>query len=562
MMASMFGGSLATWLRGRPEFVQNRNGCFSLADAAVADGGEEEADTGGAAAAHSHAASDDDSSDSDFDGDGAGGRGSSGGEGEEGEGENDDDEGGDVSDGGGGGGSSTSGSSSGAPESYDDDDETYGLFADGRARVWFGFAYAWVCRNCLGTNMPAPTQEALAWAHDASEWQRQRARRLAAARERDVAAGVAAGAAAEEEESADGGGGGGGSSSGEPPAAPALGTENDKCGQCGVARSEATSSLLRLTVGAGCHAGDEDVVRLLATLDGRSTESGSAGGGGGGHAHRSGSGGSSGGGGGGGHHHDGHRERSHSVTSPGPHHRHDAAATAGAPPPLSIGAAAAIGSGGGGAIGGAIGGGGGGAWPPVVIAYDERMLRHREIPPPTPAMPPDEPSLFPRDKPHPERPDRLAAIATYLLHQGVFGRCTRVPAREARNAELATVHDAAYCELIAERARTLGGGGSAKLDAMDTYMCGDSHAAARLAVGSLVDVTDRVVRGAASAGVALIRPPGHHAEASHAMGFCLFNNVGVAVGVARSRMGVRRVLVVDWDVHHGNGTQVRAGVRV
>ena len=86
-------------------------------------------------------------------------------------------------------------------------------------------------------------------------------------------------------------------------------------------------------------------------------------------------------------------------------------------------------------------------------------------------------------------------------------------------------------------------------------MCGDSYVAARLAVGALVDVTDRVAHGAASAGVALIRPPGHHAERDKAMGFCLFNNVGVAAAVARRRMGVERVLIVDWDVHHGNGTQ-------
>ena len=88
----------------------------------------------------------------------------------------------------------------------------------------------------------------------------------------------------------------------------------------------------------------------------------------------------------------------------------------------------------------------------------------------------------------------------------------------------------------------------------DTYACRDSARAARLAAGGLVDLTRRVLSGALANGFALLRPPGHHAEADRAMGFCLFNNVAVAAAAAR-RAGARRILIVDWDLHHGNGTQ-------
>ena len=193
-----------------------------------------------------------------------------------------------------------------------------------------------------------------------------------------------------------------------------------------------------------------------------------------------------------------------------------------------------------------------GAYVPVtVIGYDHRMLKHFEIKPPkTPLLPSLPP---PKQSPHPERPDRLASIASHLIATGVFHRCRRVDSREVTNDELALVHSQehvrtvfAHCDVPEGQGRHFGS---------DTYTNCDTATAARLACGTLIEVTRRVVHGEAQRGVALIRPPGHHAEPDRAMGFCLFNNVGVATQVARREWGVQRVLIVDWDVHHGNGTQ-------
>ncbi|GFH31774.1 UBP-type domain-containing protein, partial [Haematococcus lacustris] len=87
-----------------------------------------------------------------------------------------------------------------------------------------------------------------------------------------------------------------------------------------------------------------------------------------------------------------------------------------------------------------------------------------------------------------------------------------------------------------------------------TYHC------ARLAAGSAVEVALAVARGQARSGAAIIRPPGHHAESGLALGFCLFNNAAVAARAAQREAGVQRVLIVDWDIHHGNGTQPLAAL--
>jgi histone deacetylase 6 len=150
---------------------------------------------------------------------------------------------------------------------------------------------------------------------------------------------------------------------------------------------------------------------------------------------------------------------------------------------------------------------------------------------------------------HPEHPGRLSAIRARLEAEGLTPRFRRVDAREATRDELLAVHTAGHLDLVAATA----GVPFAQLDP-DTYTCSDSARAARLAAGGLVDLTRAVVSGELANGLALLRPPGHHAEADSAMGFCLFNNVAVAAQAAR-RAGVSRVLVVDWDLHHGNGTQ-------
>ncbi|HEY6065709.1 MAG TPA: histone deacetylase [Thermoanaerobaculia bacterium] len=150
---------------------------------------------------------------------------------------------------------------------------------------------------------------------------------------------------------------------------------------------------------------------------------------------------------------------------------------------------------------------------------------------------------------HPEHPGRLSAIWTRLSADGLVDRCRRVPAREATRDELTLAHTPEHVDRVeATAARAF-----AQLDP-DTYTSRDSARAAKLAAGGLVDLVDQVARGDLSNGFALLRPPGHHAEADRAMGFCLYNNVAVATRAAQ-RSGATRIAIVDWDLHHGNGTQ-------
>ena len=150
---------------------------------------------------------------------------------------------------------------------------------------------------------------------------------------------------------------------------------------------------------------------------------------------------------------------------------------------------------------------------------------------------------------HPEHPGRLEAIRAGLQSEGLFERCQRLEAREATPEELASVHTLRHIQRIT----AAGQHDFTQLDP-DTYACRHSASAARLAAGGLAEMTAAVCQGRIANGFALLRPPGHHAEADRAMGFCLFNNVAIAARTAQG-LGVRRILIVDWDVHHGNGTQ-------
>ncbi|HMI88254.1 MAG TPA: histone deacetylase [Polyangiaceae bacterium] len=147
---------------------------------------------------------------------------------------------------------------------------------------------------------------------------------------------------------------------------------------------------------------------------------------------------------------------------------------------------------------------------------------------------------------HPERPERLQAARAGLRGAGL--RTEAVTAREATTEELARVHGGAYLDQLAALA-----GRRAQLDA-DTYLAPDSVVAVRRAAGGSVDLVEGLLAGRFKRGVALLRPPGHHARPNQAMGFCLLNNVAVAAAHALAR-GVSRIAIVDWDVHHGNGTQ-------
>jgi acetoin utilization deacetylase AcuC-like enzyme len=147
---------------------------------------------------------------------------------------------------------------------------------------------------------------------------------------------------------------------------------------------------------------------------------------------------------------------------------------------------------------------------------------------------------------HPERPERLVAARAAIARGDVDWQ--RVEAREATTEELGRVHDLGYLEALDRRR-----GDAGYLDP-DTYIAPRSVEAARLAAGGAVALVDKLIDTDVTRGVALVRPPGHHARADQAMGFCLLNSVAVAAAHATAR-GLGRVLVVDWDVHHGNGTQ-------
>jgi acetoin utilization deacetylase AcuC-like enzyme len=149
---------------------------------------------------------------------------------------------------------------------------------------------------------------------------------------------------------------------------------------------------------------------------------------------------------------------------------------------------------------------------------------------------------------HPERPERLSAVGASIAARA--DRLEALAPRPAEPDELLRVHGREHLALVAEAARR----GPTRLDA-DTFVSTASLDVARLAAGGAVDLARRVARGDARAGFAAVRPPGHHAEADHAMGFCLFNNVAVAARALQHDEGVGRVFVLDWDVHHGNGTQ-------
>ncbi len=150
---------------------------------------------------------------------------------------------------------------------------------------------------------------------------------------------------------------------------------------------------------------------------------------------------------------------------------------------------------------------------------------------------------------HPERPERLLAIDRALAP--LAARVRDVSPRPATDEEILRAHAREHLE----RLRSLAGR-RAKIDA-DTYAAPASFDVAVLAAGATADLALRVARGEAQRGFALVRPPGHHAEPSEAMGFCLLNTVAIAARALQANAGVERIAILDWDVHHGNGTQHR-----
>jgi len=151
---------------------------------------------------------------------------------------------------------------------------------------------------------------------------------------------------------------------------------------------------------------------------------------------------------------------------------------------------------------------------------------------------------------HPESAQRLEAILAELKSTGLLDLLQQVPSRAATPEELAYVHPASYIDLVKEISQSGGG----HLDP-DTYTTSYTYDAATVAAGSLIDLTLAAIDSQVKNGFAFVRPPGHHAMPNRAMGFCIFNNVAIAARAARQQRDIERVAIVDFDVHHGNGTQ-------
>ena len=173
------------------------------------------------------------------------------------------------------------------------------------------------------------------------------------------------------------------------------------------------------------------------------------------------------------------------------------------------------------------------------LVFDERCFGHRNPPggPPWLAVPPF------------ERPERLAATFRALEGSGILRHLERLPARSAPRAALELVHDASHVERVLTEPRA-----TLRLD-HEAWIGPGSATAALLAVGGMLEAVAGVVAGDVDNAFVLARPPGHHAEAGRPMGFCLLNATAVAARWAQLARGAARVAILDWDVHHGNGTE-------
>lgn len=191
----------------------------------------------------------------------------------------------------------------------------------------------------------------------------------------------------------------------------------------------------------------------------------------------------------------------------------------------------------------------------VLVLYDTRMLEHKPE-----VQDPFLPGRLDRrvreilsgldvQWRYPEHPGRLTAIHDHLAAHPIKGVRIAAGAKATRE-QLSRVHTLSYLEdIYAMR------GQNAWLDVDTTAVSRGSVEAAEVAAGTAIAAVEAVVRGEARRAFALVRPPGHHAEPVRARGFCLFNNVAVAAAHAQAALGCKRVLIIDWDAHHGNGTQ-------
>lgn len=169
----------------------------------------------------------------------------------------------------------------------------------------------------------------------------------------------------------------------------------------------------------------------------------------------------------------------------------------------------------------------------VAVLYDRVMLEHRPGPM------------------HPERPERLSTIVSRLERQHIWNNLIHVRPPVLEIGQIARVH----APHMIERVQRISAAGGGLLDRSDTVASPGSWKAATTAAACAIGAVDAVMTGKAASSFALVRPPGHHATPDSPMGFCIFNNIAIAAAHARDAYGLTRVLIVDFDVHHGNGTQ-------
>ena len=152
---------------------------------------------------------------------------------------------------------------------------------------------------------------------------------------------------------------------------------------------------------------------------------------------------------------------------------------------------------------------------------------------------------------HPEQPARVTAIVERLAADGLLAQARRIEPQAATDEAILRCHTADYLRIVAEDVAD----GERSLSTGDTRISRRSLDIARLATGGVIAAVDAVVNGDVKNAFAVVRPPGHHATPKRGMGFCLFNTIAIAARHAQAAHGIRRVLIADWDVHHGNGTQ-------
>jgi len=174
------------------------------------------------------------------------------------------------------------------------------------------------------------------------------------------------------------------------------------------------------------------------------------------------------------------------------------------------------------------------------LVYDHRMQKHCNM----------------WDKDHPECPQRIDVIYSKLEESGLTGQCYHISARSASYEELSAIHSELYVEEMKHLARMSPEELLEHEDDFDSiYLSHHVYECASLAVGCTLELLDAALTDKVQNGVAVVRPPGHHALPDSPMGFCYFNNVAIAAHFAKEKYGLKRILIVDWDIHWGNGTE-------